>query len=212
MRLSKYILPFIATSFLSTGALAADNWPAWYVGLHGGVTLVHETDAEVAGASVGDVAFNAGHAAGASLGYQYSDYTRFELEYTHRSNGFDTLDNGAGSTDLQGDLKVDAVMANLLFDFPSQGSKWTPYFGGGLGIANVSFDSPTLNIDDSDNVFAYQVLLGTSYSPKTLPNTTWGIGYRFLGMASPEFVNSTNQNVEHDYYSHGLEANAKFRF
>lgn len=221
MRLNKAALltsTVILAASIATQASALGNrhqqnqWPAWYIGLHGGVNFVHETDVEVNAVSAGDASFATGTTFGGALGYHLSKSTRVELEYSHRENGFDSLDNGGGSTDLTGDLQADVIMANVLFDFPDSRSKWTPYFGGGLGVATVSFDSPTVTVDDSDNVFAYQLLLGTSFAPRSMPHTEWGIGYRFLGTAAPEFKNTAGQNVEHDYYSHGLEVNAKFRF
>lgn len=211
-------LPFIFTSIADADAMGfrkkQESWPAWYVGLHGGVTYVHETDVEVGNTSAGDASFSVGNVFGGSLGYQYSKTFRMELEYSHRDNGLDKFDTAAGSTNLAGDLQADVYMANIFFDGYDKNSKWTPYFGLGAGVASVAFDSTSagITLDDTDNVFAYQVLVGTTYAPSSMPHTEWGFGYRFLGTAAPEFANAAGQTVEHDYYSHGLEVNAKFRF
>ncbi len=220
----KYVLIYAISLVLPATALAnqyQDNWPNWYVGLHGQLAYIPDVDVEGDGLSGVEVGFKEGYGVGGSIGYRpyrsgsALDNARFELEYTYRSQDFDSLNGSVGgvpaSISLNGDLSGSSLMANAFYDFHNN-SQLTPYVGAGLGATFWDFDSAAVGVDNDDTVFSYQGMLGLYYSPQSIPNTDWGIGYRYFATLDPEFDTQAGGSLEHDYDSHNLELNARFRF
>lgn len=214
----------LALAVLSTVSMHAfdaearkDNWPNWYVGVRTDVSFISDTDLQVAGVNNGGIKFDTDYSLGASLGYRpyhsgtFLDHTRFELEYTYRDYAFEELATGTGPLNLDGSLKGQSFMANVFYDVPT-GMQITPYVGAGLGWMAWDMDSSVLSVDDNDEVFAYQLMAGFYYSPDFLPDTDWGIGYRYLGAGDPTVRDVSGNEVTYEYESHNLELQARFRF
>lgn len=188
-----------------------NNWPNWYVGLSGQVSYVG--DASVKGSTTGKIDFDTGHAWTGSIGYRPAftdsllDSMRFELEGQYRSADFDSI-NGVS---LDRTLAGYGAFFNAYYDIIT-GTQLTPYVGAGVGMMWWDFDSPALATDDVTGVFAYQLMTGFYYSPQSIPNTDWGVGYRYLDTSDPEFTNNLGNQFEHDYDSHNVELLARFRF
>ena len=145
----------------------------------------------------------AGILAGVSLGYRFMENFRVEGEYFYRGTSYDStaVPRSASynaATDSNFDIVQDAVdsvfshnfFANLYYDFRSD-SKFTPYVGIGVGLANVSVEYRTLwhrttdidSIDAKDREFAsgpagdalYQRLAGRlTTDSATLSDTLFG--------------------------------------
>ena len=201
----KIIALGMMTALVATGANAAENWPNWYVGLHGGVNFHPDSDVTIGG-TTSELETDAGYLLGASLGYQLATVPmRFELEYTFRRNVADTL----GGLPQDGDLDSHSTMVNSYYDFQTE-TAWSPYVGAGIGASNVEFNDPTAPLDDT--VFAWQLMVGLSYEPQTvMPNTVWSVGYRYFATDDAEF-SFAGVPGEVEYSSHGVEAGARFRF
>lgn len=104
------------------------------------------------------------------------DTNRLELEYSHRSIGFEdsVLSNGNGDTRAasNGSVTSDSLMANILVNIGLGGDASAVYtfmLGAGAGVVllevdgvNTSSASATKNLSDSSAVLAYQVMLGVS--------------------------------------------------
>jgi opacity protein-like surface antigen len=194
-----------------------DNWPNWYIGVHGEYSFVSDADLDVNGAGFGEIEFDDNFAAGAAVGFRpyYSDsildYTRWELEYTYRAGDLDNFSGSGLNLPLDGSIDAHAFMANMYFDMKTD-SAFSPYVGGGIGLVSYQADSTDLGLDESSSAFAYQGMVGVSYAPQALPDTEWNLGYRYFGSTDPEFTDSAGNNLEHDYSSHNIEAGARFRF
>ena len=68
------------------------------------------------------------------------------------------------STSNQADMSTWSVMANLWYDIDI-GSKWKPYFGGGVGYARNTFRPLATSMPRAASEgFAWQGGLGISYS------------------------------------------------
>ncbi len=201
--------------------MRGDNWPNWYIGLHGQVAFVPDVDVKGNGLSGVEVSFDEEYGVGAALGYRLPqsgsalDNMRFELEYIYRSQAFDSLSGNVGGTPtslrLNGDLTGNSVMGNVYYDFAND-SGFTPYVGAGIGATFWDFDSSVVGVDDDDTVFSYQGMIGLYYSPQSIPNTDWGIGYRYFATLDPEFTTVIGGGLEHDYDAHNVELLARFRF
>lgn len=200
-KLATASLAILATALVAGSANAEPRWPNWYVGLHGGWNMDDDYDTNTGGVN-GQVGTDGGFIVGASLGYvppteiPFFNMTRYELEYSFRQNDFET--NGAG------ELEAHTGMVNMLIDFNND-SRWTPYVGGGLGMANIEM------ANEDDTTFAWQLMAGLEYAPETLPMTAWGVRYRYLGTNDPEFE-TLGVTTETEYDAHSIEASARFRF
>jgi opacity protein-like surface antigen len=201
-----------ALSLFGLSAEAQERtWPNWYVGLHARMAWVEDTDLNIGGTNAGNVEFDNGYGAGASLGYMpggdgFMNNTRFELEYSFNQADLDTLAGAA----IGDDIRVHSYMVNAFYDIPT-GTSIVPYIGAGAGLANVDLDVPSRNLNDDDSVFAYQFMGGIGYSPVSVPNTTLTFGYRYFASDDPEFSVGTT-NVDHELSSHNLEVGARFAF
>jgi opacity protein-like surface antigen len=161
----------------STGVHAEDGL---YASVGGGVSFAQDIDFSDAGQTV-TLELDPGFLVGGALGYQWQAF-RLEGEFTFLQNDADKLSALGVSVGADGDLSVLSGFANAYFDFDTQ-TPWTPYVGGGLGVANVSINDlsvvGSLPVDDDDTVFAYQVKAGVGY--RLSPTMDITAGYRFLG-------------------------------
>lgn len=209
-----------ATLLASTANAVEPRWPNWYVGLHAGAVNYEDSDFDsTVPAESGEVNSNTGFIGGISLGYvpattrAFFNQTRWELEYTYRQTDNDTIDGAA----LDGEVQVDSYMANLYYDFYNT-SRWTPYVGAGFGYAQFDVDAGTNGagdpVTDEDGGVAWQLMVGLNYSPVSMPNTDWGIGYRYFNGddADLELSGGVYAPASLEYTTHSLEANAKFHF
>ncbi len=167
---------------IAAGTASAQNF---YAGLHGGLNFTH--DGEFAGIS--DLTYEPGAAVGGVFGYRLNPNVRFDAELTYRVND---LDEFVGIP-VVGEVRSLAFLVNGYYDIPV-GSNMIPYIGGGLGVANVEFESAG---EDDDTVFAFQIGAGLGYA--VTPNVTLSLDYRFFGTENPdlgggvdfEYLNST---------------------
>ena len=204
----------VSIALLSTSAHAADQWPNWYIGVSGGMgwvddSLIGVRDTASPNVSVATVTGDSGFVGTAALGYKPQSWSmaRVELEYAYRTNGNDTANNAT----LDGDLVSHAGMANLYLDF-SNPTIFTPYVGGGIGMANIEFDNGQ-GISVDDTVLAWQFMGGLSYEPTSLPSTIWNVGYRYFDTQNFEYnIPNTTFVAEQGYQHHGVELGAKLRF
>ncbi len=94
---------------------------------------------------------------------------RGEVELSYRSNDVTSVDfsgNGAGAeANPGGDISATYLLANLIVDVETN-TKFTPYFGGGVGVGffdqDISYGSG-VTIRGDDEVFTAQLIAGTSY-------------------------------------------------
>ncbi len=215
----------LAGLLLLTGLGAAINahadeerWPRWYVGLSGGFTYMKDED--LSGGTPRDkISLQNGFGVGGAIGYMPSssipliNNMRFEGEVTYHQNGVDKV-KGGGVPELSGsgNYSSTAYMFNAFYDFKT-GTPWTPYIGGGVGIAelNLSTSSNAGNTSGHDSEFAYQGLVGVAYAPVSIPNTQWTLGYRYLGTSDPSF-SGPNGDINSKYGTHSVEVGARLRF
>jgi opacity protein-like surface antigen len=142
--------------------------------------------------------FDTGMSYGGAVGYDFGAI-RVEGELSHMSS--DLKDDGyeadAGLVQT-GDMSATALMANAWYDIDT-GTKFTPYVGGGIGVAKVKGNSSRdyeadEQIPDGHNLtyasfsnteFAYQVGAGVDYS--LTEDMTVGLGYKYLASGDNDF-------------------------
>jgi opacity protein-like surface antigen len=134
------------------------------------------------------------------FGYDTGNNVRLEGEITYRGNSIGSV----GGTPVPDKLSSTAFMANAYYDF-TMGESWTPYAGGGVGIARVNFQS---SADVRDVVLAYQFIIGLGYSVS--PNTVLALDYRYFGVDTPTFEAGTTFDLEYTNSTFMLGLRASF--
>jgi outer membrane protein OmpA-like peptidoglycan-associated protein len=201
----------IATAALALNASVAQATVdrGWYMSLDAGASWVQDNDGRVDfydggydGYGKGTVEFDSGWGAFATLGYAWKHW-RLELELGYRSNdldGFCETDSSysvaASSCDsddffsLEGDFEEFSQMLNVLYDWDLN-EKWTLSLGAGVGgdymmATSGGFIDSDLVLDDTDYVFAYQLLAGLNYH--LTRRLDLFLNYRYFRTDSPEFT------------------------
>ncbi len=219
-----YLSITIANFIFISAAQAEARWPNWYVGLHGSMIFVDEVNV-MANPTTNSFTVDTGVGFGAALGYRPSAdggnwrNLRMEIEWHQMRSDVNKIKAFSGAVKGDGQVRVDAVMANLFFDAtfrdPGLKSTVTPYFGGGVGFATIKLDdtgNDLGNIVEKDNVLAFQLMAGLNYEPELIPFTEWSIGYRYFNATDASFAYNSSSNMEIDYDSHSVEAGVKFLF
>ena len=186
---------------LSTPAMSADG-P--YLGINAGVTSTVDSDVSAEGITVEDVfSFDSGYAVGGALGYKIG-MGRIEAELGYKSADLDKATVlGYSLTASDGEkISVLSLMANGYIDFDASPAV-KPYLMGGIGMANITLEDNTDDLDDT--VFAYQVGLGLGFALND--RFTLDLGYRYMGTADPTF-----DGVDVTYASHNVLAGLRFNF
>jgi opacity protein-like surface antigen len=170
----------MGASLLIACGMAAQANNGWYLSASGGPTFADDVNFTVQGRNV-TAEFDTGFNINGALGYRFGRF-RLEGELAYLKNNLGKFSFRGSDLDADGDLSILGGLASLYFDILTN-SRWTPYLGGGIGIANVSANDvaagPFSVRDKDDNAFAYQIKAGLSYS---LSDSIQAIlGYRLFG-------------------------------
>ena len=166
-----------------------------------GASFLSDSDWDEDGGS-GEFTFDDGGVATLALGTNIGSAGRIEIELASRVNDLDEVKfDDYGTFDLDGDVTTVSLMGNAYYDFKN-GSRFTPFIGGGLGYANVEYDLDEIegyeiNEKDDDNVMAYQLMLGTGFA--ATERLSIDLQYRFFGTADPEL-----DGTDVEYHTHNV--------
>jgi len=131
----------------------------WYVGADVGANYV--PSASVSGLNNTNTDYNVGLVGLGQVGYSYGA-PKVELEVGYRTNDVDKVNSVSGG----GTESSLSFMVNGLYDF-TPASKWHPFLGAGIGVAQVNNDkvgtNGTTTYSGNDWRFAYQGIAGIGY-------------------------------------------------
>ncbi len=162
------IVSAIAGAVALVGLAGTAQAEAWYVSGGLGLNLTHEGDANGGNDSI---TYDLGYGLLAAVGFKAANGLRVEGEWSYRKNDVDEI-SGVPSGFEAGSW---ALMVNAFYDFRIQGN-FTPYFGGGLGVAEVTFD----NVGEySDTEIALQIGAGAGFD--LAPDLVMSVDYRLFG-------------------------------
>ncbi len=210
-----YILGTLFTSLLFSGSLAHAG-SNFYMAANAGLALLN--DADITDSTVPFIHLSteseAGMAFALATGYTFGN-VRVEGEVTYQKNDLDSLSLSVigvdlGSASISGDTSSTAFLINGYYDFKNTTS-FTPFIGGGLGMANVDLGAITLDnygpltTSIDDNVFAYQLTFGVNYAFNS--TVSLDLKYRYFATEDLE-VGSTKI----EYSSHNIYAGVKIDF
>lgn len=188
------LLSLGAATAIATSAMAADAVvgqepsPApttfddsrFYVSGFAGANFISEVTLEGnvnAAPQTVEIDFDTGFVIGGAIGHSYGEIAdgvalRAELELSYSDNSIDQIffsGNGpAAEINVNGDFTTTNLVVNALLDLPKHGNDvFTPYFGGGLGVAFTEIDAvygPGVRLDSDDENFIAQAIIGASFA------------------------------------------------
>ncbi len=85
-----------------------------------------------------------------------------------------TIDDDVYSSEAT--LKNKSFMLNVYYDIDT-GTKFTPYFGGGIGYSRMKVEDNTIDYSKSFNQFAWQIGGGVSYAVNDKASVDFGYRY-----------------------------------
>ena len=191
-----------ATSLPSSGQ-GLDR-KAFYVGLHGGISVpratVSEFDSPGLPGGVGFITTEAenGYRVGGAVGYLFNRHLRGEVELSYTRNSLDTLDAvsfafpaGTGPLPAKGSATTLSGMVNGYASLPLD--RLRPYIGAGIGYTRVASHGAGFvgfpgETNDAASAFSWQLMAGLGY--QLTPNLELGGRYRFQHVNGYDLFNS----------------------
>jgi len=213
MSVRKYLVA-IPTFLLSVAFMSQPGHAEWYISGNVGAVFVNDSDISGSDPTIpasidGEIEFDTGFGINGAVGYGIGN-VRLEGELSYRTADMDKLSGTAtigsltlsGSGDVSGDVTSLGLMANVWYDIET-GTKWVPFIGAGIGLANV--DAEIEGESEDDTVFAYQVGAGIGY--EISDSTTATLGYRYFATSDPDF-----DGIEAEVGTHNIEVGVRFAF
>ena len=159
-----------------------------------GITKTDDTSFQVKQGTI-DTEFEDDWNYSAAYGWKREGY-RYEVELVLGEDEVSshTLNGGAPLAGATGGINMAGLLFNGYYDF-STASAFTPYVGGGLGIAMIEAegfgvaDIPDV-LNDEGTVFAYQFMAGIGYDLSDRTNLF--AEYRYLGTESVDVTTSVS--------------------
>ncbi len=161
--------------------------------------------------------FESGYGASAAIGLLLKKRFRIELEYSYK--GFDVekessvINSVPQEVTIDSEVSINSFLINTVFDWRNS-SRFTPYFGAGLGFGFVELFEPAANIagfsipdiESGDSALSYQFFGGVNY---WVTRTLLGfLGYKYFATDDLALGFITLEGIE----SHNLEAGLRFFF
>lgn len=188
-----------------------------YFSIGAGMHSLDGTDFQVAPGNI-DTEFDDGEILSIAYGWRMAGY-RAEIELSSMSNDVEShsLNGGAELAGATGEASATALMGNILLDIDT-GSAFTPYFGAGIGFADVDADGfgvaaiPDV-LNDGDSVLAYQLILGGSFALS--PTASLFAQYNWFNTEEAEVSTSVATGAvptDIDYEGYSFRVGARFDF
>jgi len=211
-----FIVLVVLLTFSATVAFAKEPWR--YLGLNAGASGSLRDSENVTSQGSFNLGYDVGPQGSLVLGYRLPPNSelgrgRVEFEIGYRKNGIDQIAFTDGTFAAGGEAIVWNAMLNTFGEVATD-SLWTPYLGGGIGVALVSLDSVTVSktlvLDDTDLVFAYQIGAGVDYSISE--NLSFDLAYRFFATTNPNFKDVNDVDIESEYVFSTLQLGLRYMF
>jgi opacity protein-like surface antigen len=199
-------------AMMTFAAVAEVQAEEWYVFAGIGPSFTEDVSGSVDGAPLRE-SYGTGFMVYGGTGYRFGPY-RLEGEIAYAQHPLDRVTLGDVQSASGGNRSTLAGLANFYVDFDTT-TRWVPYVGAGIGIASVGLNdvslSPSIVLDESDSVFAFQLKAGVTYILGSA--TLLSLGYRFLSADDPDLeeLNGLEVTTEGSQL-HTVEAGLRYRF
>jgi outer membrane immunogenic protein len=196
MMLRKLFLVVLICAFMAPTYVFASDKNVYFSGSIGllfsdaaGVDSQNATLSAIARATDAKIEANTGIAVTGAVGMRLMPKVRGEVEYAYRTAGLDKVTSNVGNAGLQGDININSLMFNAYYDHDTA-SSWTPYVGGGLGVAWTKADGfgglGAVFSNQTVSDVAYQVMAGLAYDVSA--EVDLNVGYRYFGTSDADFT------------------------
>jgi len=167
----------------------------------------------------------------AALGHAWDTGLRAEFEFSYRSSDIDQIDPVAGafsglpSGSISGDTTTYGFMANMLYDLEGLSDRFTPYGGGGVGLAIIDHEiagsfgasAPTapLSIAYGNNKTSLAVQGIAGVAVDLAENLVLDISYRYFRPQKRTFngtINGSPAGIRVGSASHNIFAGLRWNF
>ena len=204
----KKVLMVLFSLTLFTGFIVTTASAAIYISGNLGAVFVNDADIKDDGDSA-KFTFDTGGVATFAVGTTIGSAVRIEAEIGGRVSDYDKYKYSGRSWKLDGDVTTVSYMANAYYDFKNE-SRYTPFVGGGLGLANVEYDldkidGDKINEKDDDNVMAYQIILGGSFA--ATERLDIDLQYRYFATKDPDLF-----DADLEYQTHNVMLGLRYNF
>jgi opacity protein-like surface antigen len=171
-------------------------------------------------ASAFGIPTNTGYVIGGTLGTHLTSNLRGEIELSYVSHGSTgKVSTSAGTSSATGSFNTLYLLGNLWYDFDT-GNSFTPYVGGGLGLAVVM---PNLNIDPTGKNAPYTYntdstalagQLGAGIKYQIADSISLDLGYRAKYVRNVSLAGTGNQGnlTAVSYLDQTVQAGLTFGF
>ncbi|MEM9803986.1 MAG: P44/Msp2 family outer membrane protein [Cyanobacteria bacterium P01_D01_bin.56] len=152
-----------------------------------------------------------------AAGYRFDD-ARVELEVAYTNNNVDGVTvNNLAEVPLDGDIESAQLMVNGYYDIPTE-SRFSPYIGGGVGVATLTANDVEANIpgignlalDDTGASFVFQVKAGVGYEISDQASAF--LGYRLHGLPGQNFEAFGADFDADTVLIHSVQLGARYEF
>lgn len=188
-----------------------------YVSVFGGYAFATSIYGHTAGTPGSDITvpLQGGYVIGAAIGTHLTDNLRGEVELSYSSRNVDAANVAtfSGSADFTGSGSALYLLGNLWYDIDT-GTSFTPYIGGGLGIAEVMPDVTSLAGTTYSNATAFAAQLGAGVKFQVSDNIALDLGYRAKGVFNTTLTGSGvgNDLTNAHYVDQSVQAGLTFSF
>ena len=166
-----------------------------------------------------------GFVLGAAVGWDFMNMdvpVRAEMEYMYHSEIDYNYANSSNSTDFKNEVQVSTVFLNAYWDIHND-TAFTPYIGGGIGLAmiNEDYSTSTMTLSDTGNTttnFAWNI--GAGVAVNLTDNLLLDVMYRYenYGSLSDNTITGTTGSVvetlkfDDDLSSHNALVSLRYYF
>jgi opacity protein-like surface antigen len=192
-----------------------------YAGVSGGFIIPQDINGTFSGAiaGTGKLSFKTGGAVSGFVGYHVTPILAVEGEFSYASFDADKFSgtlNGVTVTEaIDGHVNAFTGLANLIVT-PLGRGRFTPYLGGGIGIASFeervnSIGGTFVGARDDFTDAAADFIAGADFT--IVPRWSVGVRYRFFWVNTGGTTTTAGVSVKQDdFTAHVITANATFHF
>lgn len=204
-----FALPLLALLLFTSGAAAK----GFYVAGYGGLNVALNSDVDDSNQGIDEVRYDPGFAVGGAFGYKFGFKVRLEGDVTYRRNSVDDLEILGTRQNGDGNVNSTSFLVNAFYDFDNS-TRWTPYVGGGIGIARVDWDdveaSGGARLDNTEYLGAAQLGGGVAFRVSERLELT--ANYRAFATNVAEFEDNIGDDIEITYVSSSIMLGLRVNF
>ncbi len=201
-----FLCATLATMACAANAQVTGEGPGFYVS--GDLGAVLGGDDKIKGDGIdSEVVHSLGFGMLGALGMRFDNGLRAEFEVGYRREDTDK----AGGVHSSGNTHALNFGPNLLYDIRT-GSRFTPYFGLGVGAADVGYHItvPGNGVDGSGIGFAYQGIAGIAYALTDQLQLT--ADYRYFRALPVNMPTTAGGSTQANYHAHTVLLGVRWLF